>query len=74
MGRLGGLANRKKVIRALERAGFHREQCTKHVVMYHEDGRHTTIPNANEIRTGTLRAMIKQAGLTVDEFERLYRG
>jgi len=57
-------------IRALEKTGF---------VVYRQRGSHitmvrttppaqTTIPNHKELDRGTLRAIIRQAGLTVDEF------
>jgi predicted RNA binding protein YcfA (HicA-like mRNA interferase family) len=57
-------------IRALEKIGF---------VVYRQRGSHitmarpmpsaqTTIPNHKELDRGTLRAIIRQAGLTVDEF------
>ena len=32
------------------------------------DGKRLAIPNHREIPKGTLRAIIRQAGLTVDEF------
>ena len=60
-------------IRALERAGF---------VFYRQRGSHitmvrktppaqTTIPNHKELDRGTLRSIIRQTGLTVDEFTAL---
>jgi predicted RNA binding protein YcfA (HicA-like mRNA interferase family) len=57
-------------IRALEKIGF---------VVYRQRGSHltlvrttppaqTTLPNHKELDRGTLRAIIRQAGLTVEEF------
>jgi predicted RNA binding protein YcfA (HicA-like mRNA interferase family) len=57
-------------IRALEKTGL---------VVYRQRGSHitlvrttppaqTTIPNHKELDRGTLRAIIRQAGLTVEEF------
>jgi predicted RNA binding protein YcfA (HicA-like mRNA interferase family) len=57
-------------VRALEKAGF---------VFYRQRGSHitmvrktppaqSTIPNHKELDRGTLRSIIRQAGLTVDEF------
>lgn len=65
---------RSKVIRAIERAGFERDEGGKHVVMHHSDGRFTTIPNSRRIRLGTLKAIVKQCGLTNERFIRLYTG
>jgi len=71
---LGSCNNRTKVIKALERAGFERYAGGKHVIMHHPDGRFTTIPNARRIKIGTLRAVIRQCGLTTEEFLKLYAG
>jgi predicted RNA binding protein YcfA (HicA-like mRNA interferase family) len=65
---------RLRVIAALERAGFRAHQGAKHVVMHHPDGRYTTIPNARELKLGTLKAILRQCGLSVEEFIRLYQG
>jgi predicted RNA binding protein YcfA (HicA-like mRNA interferase family) len=57
-------------IKALEKAGF---------VVYRQRGSHitlvrvspkaqTTVPNHKELDRGTLRAIIRQAGLSVNEF------
>ncbi|HLT24222.1 MAG TPA: type II toxin-antitoxin system HicA family toxin [Ignavibacteria bacterium] len=35
--------------------------------------RRLTIPNHKELKKGTLRAIIRQAGLTVDEFNNLLK-
>jgi predicted RNA binding protein YcfA (HicA-like mRNA interferase family) len=70
---LGAYNKRARVIRALERAGFNRAQGAKHLVMHHADGRYTTIPNSRVIAVGTLRAIIRQCGLTTKEFIRLYQ-
>ncbi len=40
-----------------------------HVVFRHADGRHTVVPGHNRpVRTGTLRAILRQADISVDEF------
>lgn len=57
-------------VKALGKVGF---------VVYHQRGSHitmvrkippaqTTVPNHKELDRGTLRAIIRQAGLTVDDF------
>ncbi len=62
----------REVIRALERAGFFVDHVTgshyrlKH---RHDPRRFTVVPyHAKDLKRPLLRAIIKQAGLTVDEF------
>lgn len=63
----------EKCIRALEKAGFYvvrRE--SSHITLVRDDPvAQLTVPDHREIRPGTLRAIIRQAGLTVEEFTRL---
>ena len=61
----------KEVIKALFRIGFRVMAQKKHVVLRHEDGRRVTVPLHPELDRGTLLAIIKQAGLTREEFLRL---
>ena len=58
----------RAAVRALERLGFTQvRQRGSHVVM--RRGQYgTVVPMHREIDTGTLSAIIKQAGLTVDAF------
>jgi predicted RNA binding protein YcfA (HicA-like mRNA interferase family) len=60
------------VIRALERAGFFVERVKgSHHSLKHPDkpGLHVTVAfHKKEVPRGTLRSIIKQAGLTVEEF------
>jgi len=43
-----------------------------HVVFRHVNGRHTVVPNHNRpVRTGTLRAILRQAEISVEEFVEL---
>lgn len=72
---MSGLPNanhRAKVIKALRRAGFAEERHGKHLIMAHDDGRHTTIPNGTRLNVPTLRGIIKQCGLSQAQFLRLY--
>lgn len=40
-----------------------------HVVFRHADGRHTVVPgHSRPVRTGTLRAILRQAEISVEEF------
>ncbi|MBK7948388.1 MAG: type II toxin-antitoxin system HicA family toxin [Deltaproteobacteria bacterium] len=62
--------NHQKAIRALERAGFRIARQGKHVVM--TDGRRIlTIPRQNPINALTMGGIVRDAGLSVDEFKRL---
>lgn len=59
-----------ELIRALERAGYEVDrQKGSHIVLRHVDPPHRrlTVPNHKEIKEGTLRAILRQAGLTPDE-------
>jgi len=64
----------KEVISALERAGFLvKRQTGSHAILYKPDIRRPiSIPiHPKDLPIGTLRAIIRQANLTVDEFLRL---
>ena len=64
----------KDVVKALGKVGYERDHQTgSHMIMRHKTPPHRrlTVPNHNEIAKGTLLAIIKQAGLTKDEFLRL---
>ena len=61
----------KQVVSVLEKAGFRvRRQTGSHAIMYKSSIRHPiTVPqHPEDLPKGTLRAIIRQAGLTVDEF------
>ncbi len=63
----------RQTVRALERAGFKIVRTSgSHSRMVHVDdtARATTVPMhpGKTLKRGTLRNIIKQAGLTVDEF------
>jgi predicted RNA binding protein YcfA (HicA-like mRNA interferase family) len=67
-----------EVIKLLGKIGFrHLDQHGSHVIMIKElEGRKLkpVIPLHKELATGTLLSIIKQAGLSRDEFLRLYYG
>jgi predicted RNA binding protein YcfA (HicA-like mRNA interferase family) len=60
-------------IRALERAGFHiRRQEGSHIILRRDTPfAQLVVPDHKELDRGTLRAIIRQAGLSVDEFIKL---
>jgi predicted RNA binding protein YcfA (HicA-like mRNA interferase family) len=62
--------NHLDAIRALEKGGFRIVRQGKHVVM--SDGtRILTIPRANPVNAFTMGGIVRDAGLTVDEFRKL---
>jgi predicted RNA binding protein YcfA (HicA-like mRNA interferase family) len=59
-----------RVVRALERAGFRVLRQGKHVVM--TDGKAiVTVPRHNPVNRWTLAGIIKEAGLSIEEFCKL---
>ena len=60
----------RDVVNALSQIGFEfKRQVGSHMILKRQlDGKRLAIPNHREIPKGTLRAIIRQAGLTVDEF------
>ena len=59
----------KDVIKALSKIGYYvRDQKGSHVHLRHPYRKPLTVPDHPEIAKGTLRAIIKEAGLTVEEF------
>ncbi|MDP2744536.1 MAG: type II toxin-antitoxin system HicA family toxin [Dehalococcoidia bacterium] len=63
------------MVKALERAGFlFDRQKGSHMVYYHpETNRTVVIPRHREIKTGTLREILREADLTRAEFRNLLR-
>lgn len=63
-----------KAVKALSKAGFEVDHQTgSHIIMRQkqEPHRRLTVPNHRELAKGTLRAIINDAGLTVEEFASL---
>jgi len=61
----------RRVVRALEKLGFQRHrQRGSHASYTHPDRRVITVPihPTQEVAKGTLREIIRVAGVTVDEF------
>lgn len=64
----------KQLCRILQRIGYIIDHQTgSHIILRNENPPHRrlTIPNHKEIAKGTLRAIIRQAGLTLEEFKEL---
>jgi predicted RNA binding protein YcfA (HicA-like mRNA interferase family) len=57
-------------VRALEQAGFRMvRQKSSHIIMRRDKPfAQVVVPDHRELHTGTLRDIIRDAGLTVDEF------
>jgi predicted RNA binding protein YcfA (HicA-like mRNA interferase family) len=73
MGRLSGLKYRK-IVKQLKKIGFEfdRQAAGSHEIWHNpETGRYTTIPNhPGDMPEGTLKAILNQAGVAVDDFLR----
>ncbi|MFQ5916176.1 MAG: type II toxin-antitoxin system HicA family toxin [Nitrospinota bacterium] len=62
--------NHQDAVRALQKAGFRVVRQGKHVVM--TDGvRILTIPRHNPVNAFTMGGIVRDAGLTVEEFKKL---
>ncbi|MCX7686796.1 MAG: type II toxin-antitoxin system HicA family toxin [Fimbriimonadales bacterium] len=71
MPKLAGI-NHKQAVRALQKAGFRVAREGKHIVM--TDGvRIITIPRANPINPYTMGGIIRDAGLTIEQFKELLK-
>lgn len=69
MGKLPGIPH-LKAVRALERAGFYILRQGKHIVM--TDGqRILTIPRHNPVDAYTMGGIIRDAGLSIEDFRKL---
>ena len=69
MTKLPGI-DHQHAVRALEQAGFQVVRQGKHIVM--SDGvRFLTIPRANPVNAFTMAGIVRDAGLTIEEFKQL---
>ena len=67
-------ANANEVIRVLEKLGFDSiRQSGSHAIYHHPDGRWTTVPihGGKDLSKGILRKILKDAGISVTEFEQM---
>ncbi|HEC83851.1 MAG TPA: type II toxin-antitoxin system HicA family toxin [Thioploca sp.] len=69
MPKLSGI-NHLQAVRAFEKAGFWIARQGKHITM--TDGEHIiSIPRANPINAYTMGGIIKDSGLTLEQFKKL---
>lgn len=73
MPKLANANKRTNVIAALRRAGFTDEAGGRHTLILNADGDLvSTVPNHREINPTTLRAILRQCGLSEREYLKLY--
>ena len=63
-----------EAVRAFGKLGYMVDHQTgRHLILRHRDPPHRrlTVPNHRELAKGTLRSLVRQAGLTVDQFRSL---
>jgi len=64
----------RDAVRAFSKIGYRLDHQTgSHLILRHGDSPHRrlTVPDHRELAKGTLRRLIREAGLGVDEFSRL---
>ncbi len=64
----------REVVQALKKMGYEPDrQRGSHMTLRQTDAPHrrVTVPDHQEVAKGTLRAIIREVGLTVEEFEHL---
>jgi len=69
MPKLPGI-NHLKAVKALKKAGFEVARQGKHIVMT-DSTRILTIPRHNPVNAMTMAGIVKDAGLTIEEFKKL---
>jgi predicted RNA binding protein YcfA (HicA-like mRNA interferase family) len=62
--------NHDRAVRALEKVGFRMVRQGKHIVMSN-GGRILTIPRHNPVNAFTMGGIVRDAGLTIEEFRAL---
>jgi predicted RNA binding protein YcfA (HicA-like mRNA interferase family) len=69
VGKIAGVPH-LRAVRALEKAGFRIIRQGKHIVMS-DGGRILTIPRGNPVNAITMGGIVRDAGLSEEEFRRL---
>lgn len=62
--------NHQRAVKALEKTGFWIARQGKHITMTNGE-RIITIPRANPINSFTMAGIVKDAGISIEEFKRL---
>lgn len=61
-----------EAVKAFRRAGYEVDHQTgSHIIFRHPSQRRLTVPNHRELAKGTLRALIREAGLSKEQFAEL---
>ena len=59
-------------VKAFRQLGYEVDHQTgSHIILRHSSQRRLTVPNHRELAKGTLRALIREAGLTKEQFSDL---
>jgi predicted RNA binding protein YcfA (HicA-like mRNA interferase family) len=64
----------REIVKALKKIGYEQDrQRGSHIILRQTDAPHrrVTVPDHKEVAKGTLRAIIREIGLTVDAFKDL---
>lgn len=73
MSRLPGCSG-ADAVSVFRRLGYEVDHQTgSHIILRHPSQRRLTVPNHRELAKGTLRALIREAGLTKEQFSELLR-
>lgn len=71
------VVNGREALRALERGGFLLDEIegSHHIMLHPGTGRRVSVPvhGGRDLKPGALRGLIRDAGLTVEEFIRLLK-
>jgi predicted RNA binding protein YcfA (HicA-like mRNA interferase family) len=58
-----------EVVKAFRKVGYEVDHQTgSHIILRHSSGRRLSVPNHRELGKGTLRALIREAGLSKEQF------
>jgi len=62
----------QNAVRAFQKLGYQVDHQTgSHIILRHPQMRRLTVPNHRELAKGTLRALIREAGIAKEEFASL---
>ncbi len=61
----------KKIIAALEKAGFRVDRVSGSHYVLVKDNLRTVVPYHKAVRIGTLKAILNQIGMSVEDFQKL---